>query len=232
MKKFNINEFIWFIILALLWLTVFVIYKSSLIYNYVSNKSEKLILIALVVLAVICINQLIRSFSFPTRENIKFGNFIFILALVLILSNKGKYVSSFIEIKGITLIENNEEGHNRGSEESLARNEKIDIKDNLHEFLHVFNDEEEKLKGKKIEIEGIVYKPNDLNDGFIIAKQEINCCAADAENIGIICKGKTEIRQDELVKVEGILESGNIEFRDQKGKAPIIKVNKITIINK
>lgn len=230
MKKFNINEFIWFVILALLWLTIFLIYKSSLIYNYVGNKSEKLILIALLLLGAICINQLIRSFSFPTRENIKFGNFVFILCLILILSNKGKYVASFIDIKGITLVENTEEGHNRGSEEFWAKKENIEIKDNLHDFIHAFNDEDEKLKGKRISVEGTVYKSKDLDGAFIIAKQEINCCAADAQNIGILCKSQLNIKQGELVRVDGILDGANIEFRDQKGKAPIINVDKVTII--
>lgn len=232
MKKFNINEFIWFIILFLLWCTVFMLYKTGLLYSYVNSKSEKLIVVALVFLGLLCAVQCLRIFTFPTRENIKMGNFIFIFALLLILANRGSYISSFIEIQGITLIENTEEHHSHGGDESLLEEGKVVINNNIHEFLHKYYEHGDKYNGKEVEIEGLVYKPKEIEGGFIIARQEINCCAADAENLGIICKGDIDIPEDYWVKVEGTLESENIKFREQKGTVPVIKINKVTSIKK
>lgn len=233
MKKFNINEFIWFITLILLWCTIFFLYKSSMIYNYVNVRSDKFIIAALVVLGIICLVQMTKIVTFPTRQNIKVGNFIFILALILILINKGEYTSSFIEFRGITLVgSKQEEEHHEHKGECFHKNNNIRIQDNLHEFIQEYNENPQTFEGKDIEIDGLLYMPKELKGSFIIAKQEMNCCAADAVNIGIVCKGEVKYNKDSWIKVKGKITKGSIDLKNQSGVVPVIEVKEVYNIDK
>ena len=71
MKKFNIDEFIWLLILILLTAFIGYLMMSGYIYNFLSPKTAKNLYIALVILPVLIIVQIFKVISFNTRKEIQ-----------------------------------------------------------------------------------------------------------------------------------------------------------------
>lgn len=83
----------------------------------------------------------------------------------------------------------------------------------------------EKYQGKKISIDGFVYKSKKLKKNeFIIARLILYCCAADAGMGGVIADAadlNDNLRKDEWIRVEGILK---LEKRDGGETVPVLRL--------
>jgi len=188
MKKFNIEEFIWLLILILLTSYIGYLMLSGNIYNYLSVKTAKNLYIALVILAIFIIVQVMKVFSFNSREDTSFKFIPIILTLSI----------------GVLLLLRNS-FHNE--ENNISRFNNIFAKDAIeinHDTHHILEDLEsygEEYLGKYIIFTGFVYKYD--GERFILAREEMNCCAADSYIIGMSSLSKDKFKEGQWIKVLG-----------------------------
>lgn len=188
MKKFNIEEFIWLLILILLTSYIGYLMLSGNIYNYLSVKTAKNLYIALVILVIFIIVQVMKVFSFNSREDTSFKFIPIILTLSI----------------GVLLLLRNS-FHNE--ENNISRFNNIFAKDAIeinHDTHHILEDLEsygEEYLGKYIIFTGFVYKYD--GERFILAREEMNCCAADSYIIGISSLSKDKFKEGQWIKALG-----------------------------
>jgi len=98
-------------------------------------------------------------------------------------------------------------------------------KENYYFIVNDIYSAPEKYEGKRISVDGFVYKSKKLrNCDFIIARLIIYCCAADAGIGGFItdASGINEVfRKDEWLRVDGVL---RLEERGGEKPAPVLKL--------
>ncbi|MGG7144311.1 membrane-spanning protein [Clostridium nigeriense] len=188
MKRFNIEEFIWLLILILLTSYIGYLMLSGNIYNYLSVKTAKNLYIALVILPMFIIVQLMKVFSFNSREDTSFKFIPIILTLsigVLLLLRNSFY---------------NEE-NNIASFNNIFAKDAIEINHDTHHILEELESSGEEYLGKYIIFTGFVYKYE--GERFILAREEMNCCAADSYIIGISSLSKDKFKEGQWIKVLG-----------------------------
>jgi putative membrane protein len=242
MKRFNINEFIWFIILLLFTIYIYYLLSTSKITIFVHPKLAKYSAFSLVVFGELTILQFFNVFTVKTRVKFKKGYILFILALIIgIFIAPGGLNSEIADKKGITLVNSNSieniGKHIHTIDEVISGNV---INFNDKNYIHYFEDLSENIDkhiGKKIVISGFVTKGDTLNvNEFIITRLLINCCAADSQVIGVLCRGElnTNLDKDTWIRVEGVVSFKQNKDMNNKviGKLPLINAQKITKINK
>ena len=91
MKKFNVEEFIWLLILILLTLYIGYLMISGDIYNYLSVKTAKNLYILFIILPIFIIVQAMKVISFNSRvdKSFKFIPVIFTLGIGVLLLLRG-----------------------------------------------------------------------------------------------------------------------------------------------
>ncbi|SKC81196.1 TIGR03943 family putative permease subunit [Maledivibacter halophilus] len=106
MRKFNINEFIWFIILVSFTYYIYQLFDTGRINIYLHPKMFKYVLFSLIIFTLLSIFQIRKIFSQNRTKKIKAGFIIFIIPLFLgfalnpdslstqILSNKGVNITN------------------------------------------------------------------------------------------------------------------------------------------
>jgi putative membrane protein len=242
MKRFNINEFIWFVILLFFTLYIYYLLSTNKITIFVHPKLAKYSAFSLVAFGELTILQFFNVFTVKTRVKFKRGYIFFILALIIgIFIAPGGLNSEIADKKGITLVGSssieNIGKHIHTKDEVISGNV---INFNDKNYIHYFEDLSENVDkhvGKKVIISGFVTKKDELNlDEFIITRLLINCCAADSQVIGVICRGdaNTTINSDAWIRVEGIVSfKENIDKNNKvTEKLPLINVQKLTKLNK
>ena len=177
MKKFNIDELIWFIILVLLSLSLVFLIRSGKITNFVGSDMIIYFYLSIIILSVFAIFQFGRIFTIKRRVEItnKYIPLTFTLCIGVVLL----YV--FPLIKGNTDI----------NEELLLKNntDAIIINSENYSILNEIVENKEKYEGKKIVFLGYIDKVKENSDFTIIARQTVKCCQADKEKIQIKAKG-------------------------------------------
>lgn len=177
MKKFNIDELIWFIILVLLSLSLVFLIRSGNITNFVGSDMIIYFYLSIIILSVFAIFQFGRIFTIKRRVEItnKYIPLTFTLCIGVVLL----YV--FPLIKGNTDI----------NEELLLKNntDAIIINSENYSILNEIVENKEKYEGKKIVFLGYIDKVKENSDFTIIARQTVKCCQADKEKIQIKAKG-------------------------------------------
>lgn len=106
----------------------------------------------------------------------------------------------------------------------------MELNDDIYERLTVY-------RGKKVEIEGFVYRRSDFEPGyFVTARLYMWCCAADAAPVGPLCKWDraSELKDGDWIRVGGTIEPMLFHdtFEDASGDIPLIKVEKVERIPK
>ncbi|WP_027308347.1 TIGR03943 family protein [Caloramator sp. ALD01] len=98
----------------------------------------------------------------------------------------------------------------------------LDVMDELHKNL-------DRYEGREIVIDGFVFKDKSFNENqFVVARMLITCCAADAQIIGLMVEGENNLKENEWVRVEGVIKKGvyNGEI------IPVIKCKGVKLIEK
>lgn len=120
MRKFNVEEFIWLLILILLTTYIGYLMLSKEVYNYLSIKTAKNLYIVLVILPILIIVQAMKVISFNSRTDtsLKFIPVIFTLIIGVLLLLRGyiykdnnNNLSSFNNLFAKDAIEINHETH-------------------------------------------------------------------------------------------------------------------------
>lgn len=240
MKRFNINEFIWFIILLIFTIYIYYLLSSTKITMFVHPKLAKYSAFSLIIFGELTILQMFNVFTVKTRIKFKKGYVLFILVLIIGIFIAPRGLNSEIaEKKGIIFVSSSSTeniGSHAHTKDDLINGNTITFNDK--NYIHYFEDLSgnlEKHLGKDIIISGYVTKDNKLNkDEFIITRLLVNCCAADSQVIGILCKteGKEVLNNDEWVRVEGVVSFKENQNSNINGKLPLIIAGKVTNINK
>lgn len=173
MKKFNLDELIWFIILIFIIFSIVFMIKSGNITNFVSSDMIIYFYASIFILGIFSVAQFPRIFTIKRRQEItnKFIPLTFTLCIGVILL----YVLPVI--KNLNSTENKILFYNV--------QDAIEITSDNYEIL----EELDKYNGKRIIFLGYVdYKQND--DEFIVLSREaVSCCQADKEKLQLYVKG-------------------------------------------
>ncbi|MGL5353323.1 MAG: DUF1980 domain-containing protein [Clostridium sp.] len=210
MKRFNFNEFIWFIILFFLTALWGYLILSGDIFDLVSTRMIKYSYFAFVIFAILTIFQISKIVSFPTRNDMssKFIPliFTFFMALAYIALN-----STYTNSVSILLTEDQVDFYYTGNYISI---EQTGSSPNSYNLIKELNADSPYI-GKVVSIVGYVNKSankadyengnegkNEVNnenstkgklpkDSFLISRDEISCCLQDLSTISILSKETT-----------------------------------------
>lgn len=187
MRKFNFEEFIGLLILILLLSYISFLMFSGNIYNYLSEKSARNLGLALVILPILIISQTFKIFTFTYREDksMKF------LPIILTL-----FLGIYLLINNVIFKEEAIYNFN-----NIAENSAIEINHENHYILEDIENEGKTYLDKYIIFTGFVYKYE--GNKFILAREEMNCCAADSYMIGIKSLYNNKFKEGQWIKVLG-----------------------------
>ncbi|MCI1577685.1 TIGR03943 family putative permease subunit [Clostridium beijerinckii] len=247
MKRFNFDEFLWFIVLILLDLSVIYLISTGSIGFYIGSNMIKYFYITIVMISIITVFQIKNIFTPKGSMNIKIKLFPIILALIIgfisinkqqtfkhselnleILENK----TSVIDRKSLYEheFEYNFKKSNTGNNEETIR-----IDEHNPTMLDDIRINPEKYIGKKLEIHGFVCKENYLNKNqIIIGRIIMTCCAADSKIVGIVGDYDKSYQLKENDKIKVIGEVGSTVIKDESDvehRIPSIKIEKLEIEN-
>lgn len=192
MKKFNVDELIWFIILVLLSLSIVFLIRSDNITNFVSSDMIIYFYISIVILSILAIFQFSRIFTIRRRVEVtnKFIPITFTLCIGVVLL----YIFPLLKNQDNT---NNELMFYKNSDAIIISAENYDI-------LEKINENKEEYEGKSLIFLGYVDEHKDNSDFAIISRESIKCCQADKEKIQLRVKGiDSNIEEGQWINIYG-----------------------------
>lgn len=243
MRRFNINEFLWFLILVMFDIYIYYLISSGKIALFIHPKMHKYAMLSFIGFSILSIFQFFKIFSIRKTEKIRSGYVLFFLTIVMggaiAFSGEG---AGILENRGVNLVnsygmEVTAEEYKEISRLALSSNTIEVTEKNYKVLLKDINDNLQSYKGKKIILEGLVYKEEEFEkDEFVISRMMLSCCVADAENVGFLCNWKNvdNLKAKEWVKIEGIIDSKIYEYKgiDKKKNIPYIRIDKIEKLSK
>lgn len=252
MKRFNLDELLWLIILILLEISISYLVFTNKIDFYVGKKMIKYSYFTIIMIGIISIFQLTNVFTCKGNTNLKIKFIPIILALTLggisiKTQDTFKHAELNKELKGskidIQALYEYESNFNiNDNKKELSLEEETNMYKGAKEELLIINEdnamklEEIRLNpknyiGKKLKIYGFVCKENYLNENqFIIGRIVMTCCAADSRIVGIIGEYDKagELNENDKVIITGRISSSNIkDDNNVKHRVPVIDVEKI-----
>lgn len=231
MRRFNFGELIYF--LTLCFLDIFLIYimLTNKVDFYVGKKMIIYVFFAIIMISLMMIFQFPRIFTTKSSENILIKSLPLILTLVLgmiSLNNAGNFKHILLNDK----IANTNHEHKYNVDEfiKLINDRTIVINEENAVILEEISMNPKKYLGYKIITDGFVCKENYLsNNQFILGIIVMNCCRADAEVFAIAAQYTDikSLRENQPIKVEGIIDSTQIYDKGKEYTIPLIIVNKL-----
>jgi putative membrane protein len=242
--KLNINEFIWFLLLIGFSFYFYQLILTGKLSYFIHPKMFKYCYFAVFALALMAVYQLSNVFTGSSHGKVKYGYilFVFILFVGFVIDPKGLNVQAALN-RGISSLDRRiEKGdtkeENIEQKSPAKRRPRGSIEVNDKNYMEILNDIHNNLnnyQGKEITVEGFVYREDSFNrEDFVAARMLVNCCAADAEVVGYLCRYNNKIKfsKEQWVKVTGIIGKAEIKDGNSGEKVvPVIEVIKITKIN-
>ncbi|MBU3130958.1 DUF1980 domain-containing protein [Clostridium gasigenes] len=181
MRRFNLDELIWFILLLLLTSLWGYLILSGSIYGLVNPRMVKYSYFAFVIFIILTIFQLSKILTFPSRIDMsnKFIPLIFTLfmAVAYISINSSYAISS-----SLLLTEDQVKFNYTGNYISIDNN------NNKYHLIEDLNIDSEYID-KTISIVGYVDRNGHLPENiFLISRDTISCCLQDLSTISLFCK--------------------------------------------
>lgn len=211
MKKFNMDEFLWFMIQLTLIILMIYLKVSGKITYFISSKMMIYFSISIVILILYTLAQVSKIFTVRSRNYItdKFYPIMFVIALCTV------FLYIMPNYKNIKASANNESMLNEKSYDGM-----IEVTNENYEMLYDID----KYDNSIIEIVGFVYKKNNDNE-IILGREVVSCCQSDKSLIEIKVKGINNIKKGQWIKVIGKVNSNdsiNLECIDyEKVDEPI-----------
>ena len=211
MKKFNMDEFLWFMIQLILIILMIYLKVSGKITYFISSKMMIYFSISIVILILYTLAQVSKIFTVRSRNYItdKFYPIMFVIALCTV------FLYIMPNYKNIKASANNESMLNEKSYDGM-----IEVTNENYEMLYDID----KYDNSIIEIVGFVYKKNNDNE-IILGREVVSCCQSDKSLIEIKVKGINNIKKGQWIKVIGKVNSNdsiNLECIDyEKVDEPI-----------
>ncbi|MBB6713963.1 DUF1980 domain-containing protein [Clostridium gasigenes] len=183
MRRFNLDELIWFILLLLLTSLWGYLILSGSIYGLVNPRMVKYSYFAFVIFIILTIFQLSKILTFPSRIDMsnKFIPLIFTLfmAVAYISINSSYAISS-----SLLLTEDQVKFNYTGNYISIDNNNN----NNKYHLIEDLNIDSEYID-KTISIVGYVDRNGHLPENiFLISRDTISCCLQDLSTISLFCK--------------------------------------------
>jgi len=246
LKRFNFDEFLWFIVLILLDLSIIYLVYTGKIDFYIGKSMIKYCYITILMISIIALFQFQNIFTWIGSSKLKIKLVPIILALVLggisiYTQDTFKHTElnkelkenkvSNIDIKSLyehELDYSLTEGENH-KKEILMINE---VNPMVLEDIRV---SPEKYIGRNLEIDGFVCKESYLNKNqFIIGRIVMTCCAADSKVVGIIGEYDKayDLHENEKIIVSGTI--GRSMIKDDNNIShtiPVIIIEKLDVEN-
>ena len=250
MKRFNINELLWFIILVSFAYFIYELFDTRKINLYIHPKMFKYVWFSFFVFVLLGIFQIRRILTSNKIKKVKFGYIIFIVPLFLafavnpdslsaqVVSNKGANIANnSLNSKEEVRIQNNE---NCVQLDTDTNNENIDIYDNADAeafkdtLVNAYSDLDSMI-GKEVELCGFVFRESDFDiNRFVISRLLMSCCAADTQIAGLLCEWDEggKLQDNEWIKVTGTMDTTLYfnEYINQEENVPIIRVTQVDSI--
>ena len=240
MKKFNLDELIWFITLILIGIGLIYLSHTGKIQFYIGNKMIKYIYFAIFMIILIAIFQIRNIFTPKNNINFKIKYISVILALIVgVVSVKSQDSFRHRQLNNVLINEYTKDSHKKEDKSLFDHNEYgqfIKIDDNNLDILEKIQITPEMFIGKEIEINGFVCKENYLkNTQFIIGRISMTCCAADSKVLGILAESKNiiELNENQWVTIKGSLSYTTINDDDGiSHKVPVIIIDNLVKTSK
>ena len=235
MKKFNLDEFVWFITLILMAAGLVYLIRTGKISFYMGDKMIKYIYAAIFMISVISIFQVINIFTPKNNINLKVKYIPIILALIIgIISVKSQDSFRHRQLNNVLINEYTEDREHKHTDYLKDKKEYgqfIKIDDDNLEVLEEIQIDPEKFIGKEIELCGFICKENYLkNTQFVIGRIIMTCCAADSKIVGILAEDKDiiKVKENEWVTVRGVINYTTINEDDGVShKVPVINIDNL-----
>lgn len=258
MKRFNFDEFLWFIVLIVLDLFLIYLVYAKKIDFYIGKNMIKYIYFSIASLIVITLFQIRNVFTPKSAINIKIKLLPIILAILLgIISvtkqQSFKHFELGNELRGnnensidkSSLYEHNHDININSSDINLSKdsnnayeidnNKIIVVNENNYVILEDIRANPSKYNGRELEIQGFVCKEDYLNKNqFIIGKLIMTCCAADSKVVGIIAEYNKvgELKENQNVNVRGIIGITTIKDDNKfSHNVPVLLIKDLKIDN-
>lgn len=238
MKRFNLNEFIWFLILIGLDTMLLYLIKTGRLSNFIHPKMHKYIYFAIALLLLMIFVQAFKIFTIPDRGGVKKDYAVFMFAiLALTLSATWKFAISEVSLRDVRLTTRSywEETGDQHTHENFIPNGEIDMSgENFYCYLEDIEKNLKFYKGRNIKVKGILLNNNAMNEReYVIARMVMSCCAADSQAFGIKCIIDKQIDlEDRWVEVKGVIDIGQIVENKKIKLIPVIRVNSIYTIER
>lgn len=202
MRKFNVDEFIWLLILILSTMFVGYLMASGYIYQFLSVRSANNLYLTLIIFPILIIVQLFKVITFNSKRDNSLRYLPIILTLMVGIS---------IVLKNYSLSENFDI-NNHKFKSSIA-NKAIEISYENHHIIEDINKDGKDFLGKYIIFTGFVYR-NEENKKFILAREEMNCCVADSVVVGIDSFCEDNLKEGQWIKALGKIDyNGRYYFK-------------------
>lgn len=240
MKKFNFDEFVWFITLILMAAALSYMIQTGKIQFYIGNKMVKYIYFAIFMISVIAVFQIKNIFTPKNSLNLKVNYIPILLALIIgAVSVKSQDSFRHRQLNNMLIneyTEDHEISNNKHKSEKKEYGQFIKVNDDNVNVLEDIQDNPEQFIGKEIEIYGFACKEGYLkNNQIVIGRIIMTCCAADSKIVGILVEDKdvVNINENEWITVRGIISYTTII--DDQGithKVPAIMIDSLDKSNK
>lgn len=187
--KFNINSFLWFLVLGLYSYLLGDMIRTGNINLYLHPKMTRYVYFAFGALILLTLYQSTRIFKSPYKAKFKTGILIFMLPLLLAFTVQPDGVSiKMAENKGIYVV--GEVNKNVDLSQTIGRSPYKDENAPFYvsDFQNVLYDmyfNPKAYEGKTVQVMGFIYETPEFDQNtFMISRLVINCCTADAQVAG------------------------------------------------
>lgn len=181
MRKFNVDEFIWFIVLGILLFLMIYLQYSGQILNFINNSMIIYFYLSIIIVGLFLVGQFYKIFTVKSRIEVtnRFIPLIFTLFIIVIFlfglpvykNIKGETTEDIAELKVDGAI--------------LITNENYEILNEMDSNLNTYLE-------KNIQLVAYVNSIDKNNNEVVLAREEVSCCQGDKRLIKIRVKGLNE----------------------------------------
>lgn len=237
MRRFNLEEFLWLLILISMSLgIVYLIYTGKADF-YIGDKMVKYMYMSVALLTILIVFQTVNVFTPKGDLNIINKLLPIMIALILgFVSVKAQDSFRHNELYDNLLSENEEShehhfGFDKKKKDDYIKDGNIVINDNNLELLEDMKNNPEEYIGKNLEVKGFVCKDSLLEENmFMIGRVQMTCCAADSKVIGILAEyeDSQNLNENDWVNIKGSISYTTINDDDGiSHRVPIVQIGSL-----
>jgi putative membrane protein len=211
MRRINISQAVWFILLLGFSFYLFVLVITGDITKFIHPRMNIYIYFALGTLMIMAAFQGTRVFE-AGEGRIKKGYAVFLLPLVCgMFMNPGSLNGDISKNKGVVISPSQADLEYKDSSyvEGSVINGIITLtENNFTKVLYSIWSSPDKYVGRRIALEGFIYRDEAMAaNQLIISRMIINCCAADTVVVGLAAeyRGEENLQEDKWISVVGTI---------------------------